>query len=297
MDTTELPSGAIVVGVDGSDSAASALSWALEQAVAERRALVLAHAVSPRDLAWLDPNGAGQYVGVDALSDYGHELLRTAKATVEQHDPGVEVHTVFQVDDPRHLLFELSKDAAMVVLGSHGRGPVGSLLLGSVGVALSRRVRCPLTIHRQGNEGRVRHGVLVGVDGTRGSLTVLEFAFRQASLRHLPLTAQHAVWDARATVMGPHLLDAGSTEFEDERLLVAESMAGLGEKFPDVRVTLSLAVGHAADCLVLEASRMNLLVVGRHDIGALSRITRGSIATTVVEHVTCPVSVVPVPAE
>jgi nucleotide-binding universal stress UspA family protein len=296
MNSTEIAPGSIVVGVDGSDSSARAVAWAADQAVAERRPLLLAHAAAPMDAAWLDQTGTDGRFGTVALRAYGEELLSSARVAAETRHPDLEPRTVLRVIDPRHLFLDLSEDASMVVLGSHGRGRFRSLLLGSVGVALSRRTRCPLVVHRPGNEGKVRHGVLVGVDGAPGSPDVLEFAFRQASLHGWPLTIQHSLWDAAAAVAGPHRVDAQAAEFEEQRLLVAECVTGMTEKFPDVRSELTLARGHAPDCLVLEGTRMNLLVVGRHETSALSRITRGSVATTVVEHATCPVAVVPITA-
>ena len=132
--------------------------------------------------------------------------------------------------------------------------------------------------------------MLVGVDGASGLGEVLRFAFRQASLRRLPLTVQHSSWDPQASGVYP---SDHPTDVERQHPLVAEEVAGLSEEFPDVRVKRAWAPGHPVDCLVREGSRMDLLVVGRREDGALSRVTHSSIATRVVEHATCPVAVVP----
>ena len=283
MDTTsKTRAGTVVVGVDGSASASCALAWAAEQAVAEHRALTLAHAVSPLDAAWLDD------AGTESL-----ELLRVAREVVAERTPDLEVDEVLRIVDPRDLLIGLSGNAAMVVLGSRGRGPVRSLLLGSVGVALSRHAGCPVVIHRPSDPGKVRRGILVGVDGTGASRAALEFAFAQASIRHLPLTVMHSFWDAEAVIAGPHRVHARSSEFEEQRLLIAESVSGMGEKFPDVRMEIQLARGYPGDCLVREGERMNMVVVGAHHRDPVSEIVFGSAATFVVEHAACPAAVVP----
>jgi nucleotide-binding universal stress UspA family protein len=293
MDTTtKAPAGTIVVGIDGSRSGDHALAWAADQAVIEHRALTLAHAITPVGAVGLDQAGVDHRIGFEGAETEGHRLLRAGREAVAQRSSDLEVHEVLRVVDARNLLLELSADAAMVVLGSRGRGPVRSLLLGSVGVALSRHAHCPVVIHRPHHPGKVRNGILVGVDGTEHSRAALEFAFAQASLHALPLKVMHSFLGTAAALAGSHRVDARASEFQEQRLLVAESVSGMGEKFPDVPVEIELARGVAGDCLVREAARMNMVVVGAHHGGAVSEIVSGSAATAVVEHATCPVAVV-----
>ena len=293
MDTTQIPAGTIVVGIDGSASAGRALGWAIDQAIAENRPLSLVHAVSPTGAVWLDQAGIDHRVGLEAMQSAAGQLLELAHGEVLRRGPDLEVHDLLRVADPRDAFLELSRTAAMVVLGSRGRGPVRSLLLGSVGVALARHSECPVVIHRPGNPGLVRHGILVGADGTEHSLQTLEFAYRQASLRGLPLTVLHAFRDVQAAAGVSHLVDTRSVDLEEQRLLLAESVSGLAEKYPDVRVTTELARGLPDQCLTTMGERMNMVVVGAHHGGVASEIAFGSVAASVVEHATCPVAVVP----
>lgn len=276
----ETPAGTVVVGLDGSSSSRSALLWAVDQAVAENRPLTLVHAAP----------GASQHDGP--------MILEHARAEVSRRAPGLTVHELTGSAGPREVLTGLADRAALVVVGSRGRGPVRSLLLGSVGVALTRHARCPVVVVRPGSRGAVRNGVLVGVDGSVRSQAALELAFRQASLHRLPLTVMHTFVDVvvDGTSVGspvPIPVDVRTADLEEERLILAESLAGMGEKYPDVPVRAELARGLAAECLLHEASRMNLVVVGSHDGGTASEVLLGSVAATVVEHATCPVVVVP----
>jgi nucleotide-binding universal stress UspA family protein len=284
--------GTVVVGVDGSDSAGRAIDWAIDQAVAEHRSITLAHAVVGPVAVWHDRNGDDHRVGLENERTEAQRVLEEARAEVARRAPGLEVHEVQRVVDPRDLLLELSDGAAMVVLGSRGRGPVRSLLLGSVGVAVTRHAKCPVVVMRPGNPGLVRQGVVVGADGTELSVATLEFAYRQASLRRLPLTVLHCVWDAEAATAGSHIVAEGAG-LEEQRMLLAESMSGMTEKFPDVHVRSEIARGMPDDCLVRLGERMNLVVVGAHHGGAASSVLFGSVAASVVEHATCPVAVVP----
>lgn len=289
--TATIPAGTITVGLDGSLSAGRALGWAIDQAVLEHRPLTLAHAIAPEGAVWLDPEGRDHRVGVESTRTEGNELIRLAREEVVRRAPGLEVHEVLRVADPRDLLLEHSGRAAMVVLGSRGRGPVRSLLLGSVGVAVTRHARCPVVVHRPGNPGLVRHGIVVGVDGTPTSRPTLEFAYRQASLRDLPLTVMHCFWTPAGS---PAAADPRLAELEEQRLVLAEAVSGMAEKFPDVRVHAEVARGLADDLLVRTGERMNLAVVGAHHGGAAAEVIFGSVAASVVEHASCPVAVVPV---
>ena len=171
---------------------------------------------------------------------------------------------------------------------------VRSLLLGSVGVALARHAQCPVVVHRPGNPGIVRNGVLVGADGSEGSRAVLEFAYREASLARLPLTVLHCFWDVGAGSLGGYVVPEALVDLQAERLLLAESMAGMSEKYPDVAVRTELARGLPQDAVVHLGDRMNLVVVGTRQAGTLAQMMSGSVSIAVVEHARCPVAVVPV---
>ncbi|MDI6909127.1 universal stress protein [Nocardioides sp.] len=286
METTAIPSGSVVVGLDGSPSAERALEWAIDQAQLESRQLTLAHGVDPSGSVWVDPVGLDHRVVLEALQADAEVMLDQAREQVARRAPDLVVHQVLRTSDARVTLLELSEQAAMVVVGSRGRGPIKTLLLGSVSLAVSREARCPVVVVRPGNPGTVRNGVLVGADGTDRSLATLEFAYRQAALHRLPLTIMHCFWDARpATEEEPVASDV--------RLVLAESLAGLGERFPEVQARTELVRGMADERLVRASQRMDLVVVGAHHGGTLTTLLYGSIANAVLEHATCPVAIVP----
>ena len=295
METNPIPAGTIAVGLDGSTSAGQALAWAIDQAAAEHRPLTLVHAVGPEGAVWMDQAGFDHRIGLEAAQTSAQKLLAEARTEVERRAPGLEVHELLRVADPRDVLLQISEDASMVVLGSRGRGPVKSLLLGSVGVAVSRHASCPVVVHRPGNPGLVRHGVLVGSDGSDRSRLPLEFAYRQASLRQLPLTVVHAWWNVAAASSDERLDEVRTVDAQEEGMLLSESISGMGEKYPDVRVVTELVKAVPDDLLVKMGARMNLLVVGSHHGGPASEVLFGSVAASVLEHASCPVAVVPVP--
>lgn len=282
-ESTLIPPGTVVVGIDGSPSSDRALDWAIDHAVRERRQLTLAHGIDPAGVAWTDPMGGSHRAVVDAMADDGRRLLADARAYVEIRQPDLGVNQTAWMADPRVTLLKLAERASLVVVGSRGRGPVASLLLGSVGLAVVRHATCPVVVVRPGNPGRVRNGVVVGVDGGPSSRATVEFAYRQASLRQLPLTILHGIEE----VWPPNATD------DDLRISVTEPLSGLVEKYPDVTTRLELVREDAATVLVEQSRKMDLVVLGAHHGGRLSTMLTGSVALSVVEHAECPVAIVP----
>ncbi len=297
MSAHTIPSGAVVVGVDGSTSALQAIDWAARQAEREHRPLVLLHAFRALDTQanlWLVRAGAdvGQILG--QVESEARALVEEVASLVRESHPDLTVTTLLSTADPRQALLELADRASLIVLGSRGRGPVRTLLLGSTSVAVASHATCPVVVVRPHHPGEVRRGVLVGVDGTDRCRATLEFAYRQAALHDLPLTVLHTFWDAAAlTAVDTSRL---TSDYEADRLLLAESVSGMGEEYPEVRVQLKLAQGLPDAALVHASAQMNLVVVGRHPEHTRGRGTFGGIARSVVEHAPTIVAVVPDPS-
>lgn len=287
--------GSVVVGVDGSEHADRAVRWAVERASSERRPLVLAHAMSNPDPAYID----AALVGVDearaAIRAQGHRVLDHARLLADTLAPHLEVEEVLDHRDARGQLLELSQAADVVVVGSRGRGAWRSVLLGSVGVALVRRASCPVLVVRPHRGDRPGRGVVVGVSATPDATRVLEHAFREASRLGEPLTAVDCVWDVQVAPRGGHVLEARPEPREQERLGLSEAMAGLREKYPEVQVRTELPSGLPHEELSALSEQARLVVVGSHQGGRLGQMVFGSVAVSVVEHAACPVLVVPHP--
>jgi nucleotide-binding universal stress UspA family protein len=293
--------GTIVVGVDGSGASAEALHWALGQAAAERRAVTLVHVVHPGTPVWLDPTGKdpreARRLG---LMDKGHDVLASVRPEVPGLQLNVEIRELVRIGDPREVLLELSETASMIVMGSRGMGPIRSLLLGSTSVAVVRHARCPVVVHRpsptQTPAQTPRQGIAVGVDASMDALTVLDFAFRQALLRAEPLSVVYARHFS-TSITGPEPFDEPPWAEDEEGVNLADRIAELSEKHPDVAVE-ALSGRDQPERLLLEvAERVNLLVVGVHHRSWAADITFGSMAVWLVEHASCPVAAVPLSSE
>lgn len=292
MDDT---AGTIVVGIDGSTSSQRALTWAVEQAVAEHRPLTLVTALSRMTPTLLDPTGGTPQEARElALRARCQKTLDTARALVAELAPDLTVLDAAVLEDPREALVALSRSASMIVLGSRGRGHMKSLLLGSTAVAVVRLARCPVVVHRPVDTTATPHGIAVGVDATEDSLPVLEFAYEQASLRKLPLTVVHSFWYFQEAPgeQDELLVEQRGAKAEQHRAL-EESVESLSTRYPAVTVHTETERGMPERRLLTLADEMNMLVVGAHHGRGAQQFMFGSVSVWLVEHATCPVAVVP----
>lgn len=135
MRSPNVPAGAVIVGVDGSPGSDRAVAWGAATAEQENRPLVLVHALKTAGL-WFAGTGADLRALREAVTHTGIVLLRETRRGVLLKHPALPVQTICRVEAARDLLVELSDEAHLLVLGSRGRGRVGSLVLGSVSSAV-----------------------------------------------------------------------------------------------------------------------------------------------------------------
>jgi nucleotide-binding universal stress UspA family protein len=141
----------IVVGVDGSDASKNALRWAVEDARARGAEVVALHAyevpVPVLDLAPATP------VDLPALVSEAHDdaqqFVTKVVAEVIGSVVSVDIAPIAVEDEPTRALVDASRDADLLVVGSHGHGLSG-LLLGSVSLECAKHAACPVVIFRGG---------------------------------------------------------------------------------------------------------------------------------------------------
>lgn len=288
----------VVVGIDGSESALQAVRWAAVEAARQNVPLRVVTA-----FAWNQGHALGQ-VGLGAdyreiMLGVSRQQLAEAVAVAQETSAGNDVQQQLIVGFPIPVLRDESRRAQLVVLGDRGYGGVSGLLLGSVATAMSSHAECPVVLVRteEGEpvEDRSRP-VVVGVDGSPISEAALAFAFEAASFRGVPLVAVHTWWDLLVDPALAPLLDWDAIE-ADEREVLAERLAGWGEKYPDVRVHRLVTRDRPAHALVQESRRAQLVVVGSRGRGAAAGLFLGSVSHAVLHRAHCSVAVVRPPAE
>ena len=129
----------VLVGIDCSPASELALAIAFEEASFRGVELTALHAWSDAavyQLPWVDwPEEAER-----SLAEY--------LAGWRERYPDVTVNRLLVLDHPGRALIEESESAQLVVVGSHGRGGVAGMLLGSVGNAVVHSVHAPVIVAR-----------------------------------------------------------------------------------------------------------------------------------------------------
>jgi nucleotide-binding universal stress UspA family protein len=164
--------GRIVVGVDASPGARTALAWAVEEARLRRAELQVVHAYHAEELAaplyfpsqhalpGYPEGAAGEPSRQDltatlrdraefeqAFRGRAEELVDALLRELEETVSGVQVRrTVVEDRRPAEALVELSADADLLVVGTRGRGGFSELLLGSVSHATVLHAACPVVV-------------------------------------------------------------------------------------------------------------------------------------------------------
>lgn len=194
----------------------------------------------------------------------------------------------------------------LLVVGTHGRGAVARLFLGSVAERVARHAPCSVLLARPQNEGGSLDRIVVGLDGSDNAARALDWLTRRLPLpplseiclvraitppaflgyndgmlvpaysETLALALQQEADDAR-TDLARTANELKSEEAAAGRTIVAEALPG-----DAASVLLDAAHDHNAD----------LLVVGSHGRSGLERFLLGSVSEKALRHAGCSVLIV-----
>jgi len=297
----------IVVGIDGSEGARAALAWSLTEA-ARRGADVEVVAAFPVDFYWTDPYlvDSGR---VSAIRTETEARARAMLAEVRQ-DPavatapgadavGVEILVVSGAP-PAHLV-QRSEDAALLVVGSRGRGALRSTVAGSVALHCAAHAKCPVVVVRPSTAPAEEPArVVVGLDDSEPARAALAAAVEYAADLDARVDAVVAYqlpdyWIDLYALMPPPVGETEQYARARGETMVAEVLGAQALEQGTVRVTA--VEGYAAEELVRQAQGARLLVVGSRSRNQLEGVVLGSVALHCVLHAPCPVLVVRGPAD
>lgn len=135
----------VLLATDLSEASGSATDHAFDLASSLDAALLVVSVIDPGSL--LLPGGRFR-ARIDQVRERREQL---AQALVERgRGLGIDVSFLVWTGDPGDQIVEAAEaeNVDMVVVGSHGRGAVGRLFLGSVSEHVVRNARCPVLVVR-----------------------------------------------------------------------------------------------------------------------------------------------------
>lgn len=279
----------ILVGVDGSESAAEAVRWAARESELHDWPLTALLAWGYLDQHFADVDGGfdPEYSEDDAraaLEAYLDRALGSAR-------PKVELRTPCTL--PASALVEEAARQDLLVVGARGHGALRSLLLGSVSRHCLHHAAGPIALVRPspaGDTGRI----VVGVDGSETSRLALHWAVEEARVRHARV---EAVLTWHPPYVGGYPYTGGAIDAEvlegtarstlDEAVTSVDT-SGLAQPIDSI-----VALGDPAAVLVDAAAGADLLVVGSRGLGGFAGVLLGSVGHHVAHHAACTVVVIP----
>lgn len=143
----------------------------------------------------------------------------------------------------------------------------------------------------------VRHGVLVGVDGSPASRVAVDWAARDAELRDLPLTVVHVM---PTEVMAAWIDPPPWPEFWEMRnrradAIVTEALGWVEDAIsamPRIPVRHSRVSAAVIPTLVDMSRNADTVVIGSRGLGGAQGLLLGSVSTAVLHHAHCSVAVI-----
>jgi len=139
-------------------------------------------------------------------------------------------------------------------------------------------------------------GIIVGLDGSGHSQLALEWAMKEAAIRHAPLTVLTVDQAVAGYYRGVAVDPAGPVRTAEARQAAEEetdkALAGLEGPRPE-SVVVTAVHGFPVEELIKAASDADMIVLGSRGAGGFTRLLMGSVASQVAQHAHCPVLIVP----
>ncbi|MGW6395993.1 universal stress protein [Streptomyces sp. NPDC055103] len=280
--------GHVVVGVDGSPSARTAVLWAAAEAARRGRSLYLVHAA--------DTDRRAVFVReetLQAIREAGRDLLDETAAAVEKDHPDLAVVKELSKLEPVAALSATAGRRGTIVVGNRGLGGFAALMLGSVGLGVAARATVPVIVVRDHGDRPETGTVTAAVHGASdlGWLRVAaaEAEARKASLRLL------SVWNVLTHVGSVATMLDDLDEIAQTRVQEVREIADLlRHSHPDLDITHHVETGTSTPGILIDASaHTDLLVMGTEHRALGVAPALGRVAHVVLHHAHCPVQIVP----
>jgi nucleotide-binding universal stress UspA family protein len=290
----------VIIGTDGSPCAQVAVDLVGQVTWPADTTLRLVAVLDPLAVSGLfgrfAPDEAGAVLP-ELKGELEHMVTITAEALAA---PGRVVEHQVVLGRPSIVLSDQARDlgADLIAVGSRGRGPIETMLLGSVSAEVVGHAPCPALVAR----GRSVERILLAQDGSdqaRHAEDILATwpMFEGARIDVISVAEAEVAWEDALVVpfapMRPIHTGASKESRTHHQEIARASADRLGRAGRTVDWTVS--VGDPAHAILKVARHCNadLVVMGTRGLAGVQRLLLGSVARNVLTHAHCSVMVVP----
>lgn len=141
----------ILVPTDGSAETERAVEHAVELAATHEATLHAVYVVNTASFASLPMETSWEGIG-DLLREEGDNAVKRVYELAEERDVTVEAELIEGSPSREIVRYAKEKECDLIVMGTHGRGGIDRLLLGSVAERVVRSSPVPVLTIRVGSE-------------------------------------------------------------------------------------------------------------------------------------------------
>ena len=277
----------IMVTTDFSQASDRALNYAIALARRYDARIYLAHVITPDPFQFAEPQLAqATYEKVRQAAEEGiSDILISGKLRGVPHEVLLEEGNVWPSLDKLIVQNEID----LVVVGTHGRGKVQKLLIGSVAEEIFRKADCAvltvgLAVKNAGAKEVELNHILFATDFGPGAEKAAAYAFSLAQERNATLTLLHVIESAAA-----YTEESVARQREINVVRMKQLMPAGSENWckPEFRATFGAPVEEIL--IAVRESKPDLLVMGAKARQSLAGHAPLTIAYNVVTKATCPV--------
>lgn len=278
----------ILVATDFSEVSDRALDYAIALARRYDARIYLAHVITPDPFQFAEPQLAqATYEKVRQAAEQGiTDILISGKLRSVPHEVLLEEGNVWPALEQLILKHEID----LIITGTHGRGKIQKLLIGSVAEEIFRKSDCPvLTVGPRVPNGADQEEVelnhiLFATDFGPGARKAAAYAFSLAQEHNAALTLLHVIESATA-----YTEESVARQREINVARMRKLMPEGSENWckPEFRATFGAAVEEIL--IAARESKADLIVMGAKARNGLAGHAPMTIAYNIVSTATCPV--------
>jgi nucleotide-binding universal stress UspA family protein len=282
----------VLVPVDFSPPSRLAVNYGVSLARKFRATLTLMHVVESAS-GFAHPFADESGTIAQGHRDQALRMLGALLGSEDQDD--LDLRTVVKCGSIRDEIAAVirEQEADILVMGTHGRGFFGRLLIGSVTEGILRKISIPVLTVCRATKPLALNRILLATDMSESSRGGFDFALELARTMRSDLVMFHAV-DRTALAGGAEMVAYVSEDIVEQAKAKLAELAAEAKR-AKVRVETVLVEGVAAEEILetAEQSSPDLILISVAKKGAVERALLGTTAERIIREATVPVLSIP----